>query len=158
MAIVFTCEKFDQHLNGWNQILLMQSISHCSCFQETTVECTKTVPKYVIMITEILLECYVLSWQANLQHWLLSRPYLNEVRIERSFYIFLLKSEVEAINHAEHVAMHEIIHSLPGQESFTVWPNTPSIDKHSADRLARTQASHTYIIVFTFIGTIRMKS
>ena len=53
MAIVFACEKFDQYLNGRNQIRPQAIDFH---FQETIIECTKTTPKDVTTITEIFLD------------------------------------------------------------------------------------------------------
>ena len=111
MAIVFACEKFDQYLNGRNQINVETDHKPLiPIFKKPLLSAPKQLQKmllrlqkYSIMVTNCPgKQIYIAD--------MLSRAYIKEIIDERYSYVSQLQSEIEAINHAEHVHMKESTH------------------------------------------------
>ena len=111
MAIVFACEKFDQYLNGQNQINVETDCKPLILiFKKPLLITPKRLQRMFLRLQKYALSVkYCPGKQIYIAN-ILSRAYLKEVMDEGYSYVSQLQSEIEAINHAEHVHMKESTH------------------------------------------------
>ena len=111
MAIVFACEKFDQYLNGRNQINVETDHKPLiPIFKKPLLSVPKRLQRMLLRLQKYSLSVKYCPGKQIFIADMLSRAYLKEVMDEGYSYVSQLQSEIEAINHAEHERMKESTH------------------------------------------------
>ena len=111
MAIVFACEKFDQYLNGRNQINVETDHKPLiPIFKKPLLSAPKRLQRMLLRLQKYSLSVKYCPGKQIFIADMLSRAYLKEVMDEGYSYVSQLQSGIEAINHAEHVRMKESTH------------------------------------------------
>ena len=111
MAIVFACEKFDQYLNGRNQINVETDHKPLiPIFKKPLLSAPKRLQRMLLRLQKYSLSVKYCPGKQIFIADMLSRAYLKEVMDEGYSYVSQLQSEIEAINYAEHVRMKESTH------------------------------------------------